>query len=179
MGWIRNRLGRRPNERPAPKVRTGTAEGESAPAGTGAPAPVVYRRSPQYPDLYDFNVEKLDVNLLVRPDGDGYGETDAVLLLMFGCEELLGLDEMNEAYICRKLSDVLDGTHDAHGTSFEAVFRTTNVLDTQHVVDRCVNGGYIERLSDVAGGSLRLRDAARHRAAELAFDLNVRATKRR
>lgn len=142
---------------------------------TGPASPVVFRKCSQYPNLFEFNLEKLDVNLLIYPKTGNDADRDAVLLIVFGCEEILALDEVNEAYVCRKLSQARDMRYAPAQSSFEAVYSRTAQFDAQDIVSACVGGGDLARVSSVAGGGVRLTAAAQRIAAELAFDLNRRA----
>ena len=132
---------------------------------------IVFRRYDQYSNLFEFNLEKLDVNLLRYPGGAD-ADRDAALLLVFGCEEILGVAQVNEAYVCRKIGAAHDRVRQTAARSFDAVYAHAVRFNAQDIVGACVAGGDLERVSLEAGGDVRLTEAARRIVAEMAFDLN-------
>jgi hypothetical protein len=138
------------------------------------PGPVVFHRYYKYVGLFSFNMGKLDINLLMYPGGPD-ADRYAVLLLVYGCEEILRLPEVNEAYVCRKLGETRDKLRVAADEGFEAVYARTEAFDAQRIVDACVANGDLERVSVVAGGDVRLSDALRPVIVDMAVALNDRA----
>ena len=143
------------------------------PALSSVPA-AVFRRYDEYPNLFAFNLEKLDVNLLKYPGGAD-ADRDAALLLVFGCEEILGKAAVNEAYVCRKISDARDKARPTAISSFDAVYAQTARFNAQDIVAACVAVGDLDRVSLDAGGDVRLTEVARRIAAEMAFEFNLGA----
>ena len=109
---------------------------------------------------------------MAYPDGGAGADSDAVLLLVYACEEILRLDEANEAYICRKLGETRDRSHGVGKGSFDAVYARTAAFDAQRIVDACVARGDLMRVSSVAGGGIRLTDQARGPVEDMAYDLD-------
>ena len=143
-------------------------EGE---APTRPPAAVVFERCERLPNLFAYHRETLDLNLLVYPTSGRNAHRDAALLLVYGCENILGIEEVNEAYVCRKLGEMRDRAQGAAGASFDAVYSAI-VFNAQDITNACVESGFLRRVSTEAGGRLRLAAHARPHVEDMAYDLN-------